>query len=770
MTATDLRKRVTSSVARLLGRPGTKDFREFAPVVAEAMSLIDRVPARGTGHQSSVDDIDAYRLATIAGCASAVMGFPLHPEQMLGACALIAGNAVEMETGEGKTITGAVAAAYLALDGRHVHVLSINDFLARRDATWMHDLYERLGLAVGWVAQGSTKRERTDAYAKNIVYASISEVGYDVLRDRFALSKADRVDPVFDVAIVDEADAVLIDEAMAPLVLAGMIESRESDGASDGQRGAALVESLEEGTHFVLDADGVTASFTEEGLDEVEKQLGGINLYSGEHTRLLTAVNLALHAKVVMRRDVDYLVKDGEIKLINATRGRVAELQRWPDGLHAAVEAKERLSMSAHGVVLDTITVQDLALRYRHLSGMSATTVAVADDLDEFYTLPSGRIDRHRPLARVDRQDVVFLERGEMLNAAIEEVARIHRTGQPVLVGTQSVAESEEIEARLAEQSIKPTVLNAKNDAAEAAVIAQAGSFGAVTISTQISGRGTDIVLGGPDGHDRERVATAGLAVVAIGRYPSRRLDAQLRGRSGRQGDPGMTVGFSSLEDDLIRANYPEQVPTEGAVARERLTPRRRRSIANRAQQIAENARLERHRSTWAYNRAIAWQRGHVLRVRENILTTHIAAELLRDRDPDHVEALVSATSSGAHSEAVRRISLAIADESWADHLALLQELRDGIHLRALAGEDPLDSFHTLALEEFDGWEERLWQAVHDVHRDLAAVDILNVRIPETVRVPSAIWTYMISDNPFGDAVSRISLKRRRSRWESKIV
>lgn len=761
MTATDLRKWASSRVARFLGRPGTKDFREFAPVVVEAMSLVGRNPARDTGHGCSVNDIDPSRLAKIADCTSAVMGFPLHPQQLLGACALIAGNAVEMETGEGKTITGAVAAAYLALDGRHVHVLSINDFLARRDAEWMREVYERLGLAVGWVAQGSTQRERTEAYTNNIVYAAVSEVGYDVLRDRFALSNADRVHPVFDVAIVDEADAVLIDEAMAPLVLAGTIESREYDG----ERGAALVEALEEGTHFVLDTDGVTASFTEEGLDEVEKQLGGINLYSGEHTHLLTAVNLALHAKVVMRRDVDYLVKDGAIKLINAGRGRIAELQRWPDGLHAAVEAKERLAVSAHGVVLDTITVQDLALRYRHLSGMSATTVAVADDLLEFYKLPSGRINRHQPLARVDQPDVVFLERGEMLNAAIEDIARIHRTGQPVLVGTQSVAESEEVEARLAAQSIKPTVLNAKNDAAEAAIIAQAGSFGVVTISTQISGRGTDIVLGGPDGHDRERViAAGGLAVVAIGRYPSRRLDAQLRGRSGRQGDPGMTVGFSSLEDDLIRANGPEQLAKEGAVARERLTPRHRRAVATRAQRIAENARLERHRSTWAYNRAIAWQREHVLRLREKILTTSIAAEFLRDRDPDHMEALVSATSSGAHAEAVLRISLAIADESWADHLALLQEIRDGIHLRALAGEDPLDSFHTLALEEFDGWEGRLWEAVYDVYGTLTAADVVDQNIPSTIRRPSATWTYMISDNPFGDAVSRISLRRQRSR------
>ncbi|PDQ34101.1 MAG: accessory Sec system translocase SecA2 [Candidatus Lumbricidophila eiseniae] len=763
--------RISHAFARLVGRPGTKNFRSFDSSVDGALSRRATVEAltaeelrtAASEPTGAVADsaVDSMRLALVAEAARRTMGFELHREQLVGACALITGNAVEMETGEGKTLTGAVAAAYLAMSGRRVHVLSINDFLARRDAEWMRALYDSVGQTVGWISQSSTSEQRAHAYSGSILYASVSEVGYDVLRDRFATADTDRVRPVFDAAIVDEADAVLIDEAMAPLVLAGKVDVR----ALHSETSARVVGPLEDGVHFTVDADGATASFTEAGLDEVEKALGGINLYSGDNNDMLTAVNLALHAKALMRRDVHYLVNDGAIKLISASRGRVAALQRWPDGLHAAVEAKEGLTVSTQGVLLDTITIQDLALRYDHLAGMSATLVEVADDLLEFYRLPSGRIKRNQPLARVDRSAIVFDSRAEMLHAVVAEIERIHEAGQPVLVGTQSVAESEEVAHRLRAMGIAPEVLNAKNDASEAAVIARAGEFGAVTISTQISGRGTDIVLGGKNGWDRERVvALGGLAVVAVGRYPSRRLDAQLRGRSGRQGDPGNTTSFSSLEDDLVTANSPERLPRSGSPGRTRLTPRQRQSLMTSAQRIAETARLERHRSTWAFNRAIAWQRTFVLRIREEILNTRVATDTVRGAAPELIERMVSMTSVDEVVEAIRRVALFSSDEHWADHLGSLQELRDGIHLRALAGEHPIDAFHTLALAEFDGWEERMYSSVVTAAETMSARDIVEGKVPETIRRPSATWTYMISDNPLGDGMSRAARGRARRR------
>ncbi|WP_395638043.1 accessory Sec system translocase SecA2 [Pseudolysinimonas sp.] len=759
--------RVTGSLARLIGRPGTTSFRELGAVVGEALALRATVAlstdaeirhAASSRTAAADSGVDPRALAFIAEAARRSLGFEVHREQLLGACALIAGHAIEMDTGEGKTLTGAIAAAYLARGGRRVHVLSINDFLAERDATWMSGLYRSLGVTVGWISQAATRARRADVYARDVVYAAVTEVGYDVLRDRFAMTDAERVSPVFDTAIVDEADAVLIDEAMAPLVLAGTLEQRSGESLT----GARAVESLVEGIHYLIDADGATVSFTEAGLDQVENALGGLDLYSGENTEMLTVVNLALQARALLRRDVDYLVRDGAIQLISASRGRVAQLQRWPDGLHAAVEAKEGLAISAQGIVLDTITIQDLALRYDRLSGMSATVVAVAEDLLEFFRLRSGPIPRHRPLVRVDHPPVVFDSAAETMSAVVAAVERVHATGQPVLVGTQSVAESEILARRLRERNIDPQVLNAKNDAAEAAVVSQAGEYGAVTISTQISGRGTDIVLGGVDSEDRERiVALGGLAVVAVGRYPSRRLDAQLRGRSGRQGDPGSTAGFSSLDDELLIAHPPDRLPKRGSEARERLSPRRRSALLSSAQRAAEASRRERHRSTWAFTRAIAWQREFVLRLRDDIAATDVAAERVREAAPD-LSAPLSSVPERALRDTLRRIALLSCDEQWTDHLGVLQELRDGIHLRALAGEDPLDAFHTLALAEFDGWEARMYASVLAAVRAMSADDLRRGVLPETIRLPSATWTYMVSDNPLGDAMSRAARSRGR--------
>lgn len=744
--------RLRGAVGRLLGRTGSADFREFAPLVASL-----RTPGRSAGVRPAAVDRDL--LARVVEVAEHRTGFTLHPGQVLGACALIAGNAIEMDTGEGKTLTGALAASVLALGGRRVHVLSPNDFLARRDAEWMAAIYADLDLTVGWITSSSTTTQRREAYARDITYAPMHEVGYDLLRDRLALRREERVSPAFEAALVDEADALLIDEAVTPLVLAGSL-----DVPGDGDRRAAeIVALLEEGPHFDLDRDGATASFTDLGLDLVEHALGGVDLYSGDNVELLTTMNLALHARAVLRRDVDYLVTDGAVRLVDASRGRVARLQRWPDGLHAAVEAKEGLAVSSPGLVLDSITVHDLALRYRSLSGMSGTLAGVADDLLEFYRLRSGRIPPHRPRVRIDHPDVVLPDRESLVAAATEQIARLHAHGRPVLVGTQSVAESEEIADRLRALGMPAVVLNARNDAAEAAVITRAGEPGAVTISTQISGRGTDIVLGGADGADRDRVVAAGgLAVVALGRFPSRRLDAQLRGRSGRQGDPGSTYAFSSLDDEIVRSHPPDRLPKPGTPARAALTPRRRRALVDAAQRIAEHARLERHRSTWAYSRAIAAQRAHVLDVRETLLTASAALELAEAATPAHVARLIAATSRAAVERALRALALAAADASWADHLALLQEVRDGIHLRALAGERPLDAFHSIALAEFDGWRERLEITICELSATLTPDDVERGAIPSAVRRPSATWTYMMSDDPLGDPVSRIARRRTR--------
>lgn len=360
-------------IGRVIGAPGSASFRDYRRVVSAAngrrqwADALDDVELSRAAREAlmspgrgAVVEPTAELLAVLRTAARRALGQEPFDEQLLAAGALTAGNAVEMDTGEGKTLAGALAAAAFVAAGRRVHVLSVNDYLAERDAAWMRPLFELLGIRVGWVGQHTPPSMRAEMYRCDVVYAPISEVGYDVLRDRFATADADRVRPVLDVAIVDEADAVMIDEAMSPLVLAGT----SPDTPADFALADALVQELDSDVHYAVDADNATVSLTDAGLDLLEDRLGGLNLYDTAHTATLTRLNLALHAHVLVRRDVDYLVVDDTIRLINAARGRVAHQQRWPDGLHAAVEAKEQLAVSSPGIVLDTLTVQDLLRRY----------------------------------------------------------------------------------------------------------------------------------------------------------------------------------------------------------------------------------------------------------------------------------------------------------------------------------------------------------------------------------------------------------------------
>lgn len=765
-------------LSRVLGLPGSVSFRRFDSIVdaasthtAELRGLSDRALRAEGGRLSlqtggSLDGDTAARFLAVAREAAArTVGLTAFDEQLAACCALLSGHAVEMDTGEGKTLVGALAAAGYALAGRQVHVISVNDYLAERDAEWMGSFFALLGVSVGWVGQHTSHEDRQRAYRCDVVYAPVSEIGFDVLRDRFAVADDERVVPVFDVAIVDEADAVMIDEAMVPLVLAGTSDHR----ADDFTQATLLVEELEDERDFTIDADRATVTLTDAGLDRLEAQLGGVNLYAGEHIATLTRINLALHTRVLVRRDVDYLVADGGIKLINTGRGRVAHLQRWPDGLHAAIEAKERLTVSAPGVILDTITIQDLLLAYRTLSGMSGTVTAIAEDLIEFYKLPSGRVERHRPNIRVDEPDHVVLTSADRFAGVVDEIRTRHSDGQPVMVGTQNVAESESLAAMLRDAAIEARVLNAKNDAEEAAIIARAGEYAAVTISTQMSGRGTDIRLGGADEHDRDRVvASGGLTVIATGRYPSRRLDAQLRGRAGRQGDPGTSLAVVSLDDELVQTNVPKHVVTTIERAGESLAMERRRQIVNTAQQIAEGIRLDWHRNTWAYNRAIAAQRATVLTHRTEAAAGDLALTTLRSLIPDQLAALEQARGN-AVADTVRAVALYYLDDHWTEHLALLQEVRDGIHLRSLAGQQPADEFHRIALREFHGFLENVYRDAATFIESLRPEDIGQNLEALGLRRPSATWTYMVTDDPLGNPGDRLA-KELGKRWRSKVL
>ncbi|TFV57393.1 accessory Sec system translocase SecA2 [Mycobacterium sp. PS03-16] len=672
--------------------------------------------------------------------------------QLLGALRMLAGDVVEMATGEGKTLSGAIAAAGYALGGRRVHVITINDYLARRDAEWMGPLLEALGLRVGWITADSTAEQRREAYTCDVTYASVNEIGFDVLRDQLVTDVADLVSPNPDVALIDEADSVLVDEALVPLVLAGT-SHRETPRVEL----IRMVGELTAGKDYDTDTDSRNVHLTDEGARKLEAKLGGIDLYSEEHVATtLTEVNVALHAHVLLQRDVHYIVRDDAVHLINASRGRIAQLQRWPDGLQAAVEAKEGIATTETGEVLDTITVQALINRYPTVCGMTGTALAAGEQLRQFYKLGVSPIEPNKPNVREDETDRVYVTTAAKIDAIVEHIEEIHATGQPVLVGTRDVAESEELHEKLVKHGIPAVVLNAKNDAEEARVIAEAGKLGAVTVSTQMAGRGTDIRLGGSDVDDQDaehqRVAElGGLHVVGTGRHTTERLDNQLRGRAGRQGDPGSSVFFSSWEDDLVLAHLesnklPMQTDENGRVLTDKAA-----ALLDHAQRVAEGRLLDVHANTWRYNQLTAQQRAIIVDRRNTLLRTATAREELAELAPKRYAELSEELSEEKLEQICRRIMLYHLDRGWCEHLAYLADIRESIHLRALGRQNPLDEFHRMAVDAFASLAADAIEAAQQTFETAPSIeDEPGVDLSKLAR-PTSTWTYMVHDNPLAD-------------------
>lgn len=676
--------------------------------------------------------------------------------QLLGALRMLAGDVVEMATGEGKTLAGAIAAAGYAIGGRSVHVISVNDYLARRDAEWMAPLLEALGLTVGWITADATPAQRRAAYACNVTYGSVNEIGFDVLRDQLVISVDDLVSPRPDVALIDEADSVLVDEALVPLVLAGT-SHRETPRLEV----IRLVGELRENTEYETDADRRNVQLTDAGARRLEAALGGIDLYSEEHVgTTLTEINVALHAHVLLERDVHYIVRDDAVHLINASRGRIASLQRWPDGLQAAVEAKEGIDITETGEVLDTITVQALINRYPRVCGMTGTALAAGEQLRQFYKLGVSPIPPNKPNVREDESDRVYITVAAKNDAIVEHIAEVHESSQPILVGTRDVAESEDLHERLVKAGIPAVVLNAKNDAEEAAVIAEAGAQGRVTVSTQMAGRGTDIRLGGSDEAGHDQVAElGGLHVIGTGRHYTERLDNQLRGRAGRQGDPGSSVFFSSWEDDVVVSflepnKLPLQTDEDGKV-----TSNKAATLLDHAQRVAEGKTLDLHANTWRYNQLTAQQRAILVDRRDTLLRTSTAREELQERSPKRYEQIAESVSEERLDEICRLIMLYHLDRGWADHLAYLADIRESISLRALGNQSPLDEFHRMAVDAFASLAADAIEAAQQTF------DTANIVGGETgldltrLARPTSTWTYMIHDDPLADNVmSALSL------------
>jgi preprotein translocase subunit SecA len=600
-----------------------------------------------------------------------------------------------------------------------------------------------------------TATERRRSYASDVTYVTAKEAGFDYLRDQLVMDAREVVHRPFHAALVDEADSILIDEARVPLVIAGQVR-RETAALRPL---AALVASFTPGIEFDSDEYGRNVELTEAGIERAERALGCGSLHDEANYRLLTELNCALHAQALLRRDVDYIVRNGRIEIVDELTGRVVGDRHWPDGLQAALEAKEGLARRSDGEILGSITLQHYLELYPHLCGMTGTARTAAAELHAMYGLGVTIVPTHRPMIRVDHPDVVFSHRDAKQQALVEEIAKTHASGRPVLVGTLTVEESEALARRLLAANVPCQVLNAKNDEREAAIVAQAGAPAAVTISTNMAGRGTDIKLGGQRELDRAQVvALGGLYVIGTSRHESLRVDLQLRGRAGRQGDPGESRVFVSLDDDLlVRYGLRQLVPARLIEARTdepRNHPILRREIA-RAQRIIEGQNFDMRKTLARYADVVEHQRRLLLERRDKVLAGHEGLQVWSQR-PDLRAALAATAGEPAVQRAEQAVTLFHIDRAWRDHLALIADLREGIHLVSLAGKDPLTHFTTTIIGAFDGIDAVIDQAViEDLPRITARDGRLELEAAG-IRGPSSTWTYLVNDDPFQNQIGRM--------------
>ncbi|MCK6526241.1 preprotein translocase subunit SecA [Myxococcota bacterium] len=590
-----------SSVARMLfGTKHDREMKRIRPQVDQINGLEDRLSAlsleelRGRTAEfrqriengSTLDDLLPEAFATVREASKRILGMRHYDVQLIGGVVLHEGKIAEMKTGEGKTLVATLAVYLNALGGKGVHVVTVNEYLARRDAEWMGRIYRALGLDVGVVVHGVPQGERRRAYAADITYGTNNEYGFDYLRDNMKLDLAHMVQRGHNYAIVDEVDSILIDEARTPLIISGPTE----DSVEKYYEIDKVIPGLQTDIDYTIDEKARSAALTDEGITKVEKRLGIRNLYEPENIELLHHVNQALRAHTLFRRDRDYVVKEGQVIIVDEFTGRLLPGRRWSDGLHQAIEAKERVEIEAENQTLATITFQKYFQKYKKLAGMTGTADTEAVEFHKTYKLDVVAIPTNRRCVRTDLDDVVFKSEDSKFRAAAEEIEEMHKAGRPVLVGTVSVEKSERLSNLLKKKGLPHHVLNAKNHAREAEIVAQAGRKGGITLSTNMAGRGTDILLGGnpefmardavgphdpavePEEEWRRRydealercraeceaekaevVARGGLHIVGTERHESRRIDNQLRGRAGRQGDPGSSRFYLSLQDDLMR-------------------------------------------------------------------------------------------------------------------------------------------------------------------------------------------------------------------------
>ncbi|MDH3723872.1 MAG: preprotein translocase subunit SecA, partial [Desulfobacteraceae bacterium] len=769
---------VTNLLTKVFGSKNERELKKINPIVEKINTFEpqmqsmndDALKAQTTlfkerlNNGESLDDILPEAFATVREASIRTLQMRHFDVQLIGGIVLHQGKIAEMKTGEGKTLAATLPAYLNALSGRGVHIITVNDYLARRDTEWMGHIYKFLGLSVGCILHGLNDDERNAAYGSDITYGTNNEFGFDYLRDNMKFDIDTVVQKELNYAIVDEVDSILVDEARTPLIISGPAEkSTELYHMVNG-----IIPRLVSERDFTVDEKARSAVMTEEGIAKAEQLLKVDNLYDPKHIEILHHVNQALKAYTLFKRDVDYIVKNGEVIIVDEFTGRLMPGRRYSEGLHQALEAKENVKIENENQTLATVTFQNYFRMYNKLAGMTGTADTEAAEFKKIYDLDVMVIPTNQNMIRIDKPDVIYKTRKEKFDAAINEIVELNTKGQPVLVGTISIDVSESFAKKLKKRGIKHTVLNAKNHEKEAEIISLAGQKGAVTISTNMAGRGTDIVLG-------EGVTDlGGLHILGTERHESRRIDNQLRGRSGRQGDPGSSRFYLALEDDLLRIFGGEritgimeklgmedgepienkliskaienaQAKVEGhnfdirkqlleyddvmnqqreVVYRQRrealngksLKPAIEEMIHDKAEEIAYGLTDEKtHPEEWDWKRlkkAVFKQFNFRLDEIDDDtmdgLTREGLAELIADASLTVYNEKESSVGSEEFRHLERIVMLQTVDNLWKDHLLSMDHLKEGIGLRGYAQQDPLIVYKKEGFELFQEMISRI--------------------------------------------------------------
>lgn len=675
------------------------------------------------------------------------LGFEVYDVQLLAAVALNDRKLIEMQTGEGKTLT-AVFPAYLnSLLKKGIHVLTFNDYLAKRDALWMKPIYEMLGVTVGFIQENMDKKEKKKAYACDITYVTAKEAGFDYLRDSICYNNEDLIHRPFHFAIVDEVDSILIDEARVPMVIATNTDEKDTN-LKKVRKAIKMLDALED---YTTDEYSLNVYLTDAGIDHIEKLLGCENLYSSENFNLLRQINSALYAEVLLSKDIDYIIKDGKIQMVDEFTGRVAKNRHWPDGLQAALETKENLEVQAQGQIIGQITLQHFISLYENLAGMTGTAVDSEDEFFEYYGMEIVIIPPNKKSIRRDFPNYVFTHKEAKLNALVKEIESVHATGQPILIGTSSIKESSLLSNKLLDIGVKHQILNAKNDELEAKIIERAGVLGAVTVSTNMAGRGVDILLGGPDGEEREKIKKlGGLYVIGSNLYESLRIDKQLKGRAGRQGDPGMTRFFISLEDDLIVKYGIQNIIPEKYIPKlqdEALSNFVFNKKINQIQRIVQGKNSDLRKELYKFSIILNDQRQYMYNMRLEIINGKFNDEILSDDFPNLYAKLKLIYSNHEIDEFLKNLRLFYINKYWADYLSIVANIKEGIHLNIINGRNPLAVFHKRLIEEFENLQIEIEDAIKDDYKKLEDLDVTFEKINARNTSPLSTWTYFVNDN-----------------------